>query len=190
MDFFMKQENVDIYKKMLEGYSHTFMPDKLKEHLKPESTLLEIGMGTGFDLEILSKTYKVTGSDSSPIFVDEFSKKNGKIPVFVIDATDINCNETFDCIYSNKVLQHLTQAELIKSLKSQKEHLHDDGILFMSFWLGGDKEEFFHQGTLRINYYKLATLQNIINSEMQIICHEIYTEDGDNDSVLIVAKKK
>ena len=33
------------------------------------STLLELGMGPGKDLDLLKKTYSVTGSDSSKIFV-------------------------------------------------------------------------------------------------------------------------
>ena len=57
------------------------------------------------------KYYKVTGSDSSQVFVDRYKKLHPEADVFQLDAKSLDINRNFDCIYSNKVLLHLTKQE-------------------------------------------------------------------------------
>ena len=75
MDYFDSEKNVIDYIKMVDGYHVTELINELRPYLKEGTTVLEIGMGPGVDLEILAKYYKVTGSDSSKIFVDRYKKR-------------------------------------------------------------------------------------------------------------------
>ena len=102
---------------------------KVKEVLPLRCTLLELGMGLGKDLLALSKYYRVTGSDYSPLFLDEFCSKHPEIEVLEVNAANFSLNNKFDCIYSNKVLYHLSAPEFRRSLQLQAEHLNDQGMI-------------------------------------------------------------
>ena len=78
-------------------------------------------MGLGKDLLALSKYYRVTGSDYSPLFLDEFCSKHPEIEVLEVNAANFSLNNKFDCIYSNKVLYHLSAPEFRRSLQLQAE---------------------------------------------------------------------
>ena len=72
MGYFDEESNVNAYIKMCEDYDGREIIGKLKEHLPPRSSVLELGMGPGKDLDILSQNYTVTGSDSSQLFLDRY----------------------------------------------------------------------------------------------------------------------
>ena len=86
-------------------------------------------MHKGKDLLALSKYYRVTGSDYSPLFLDEFCSKHPEIEVLEVNAANFSLNNKFDCIYSNKVLYHLSAPEFRRSLQLQAEHLNDHGMI-------------------------------------------------------------
>jgi len=65
MGFFDTEKGVDEYLKMAEGYDGTKLIKILQEFVPEKSTVLELGMDPGKDLDILSKTFTVTGSDYS-----------------------------------------------------------------------------------------------------------------------------
>ena len=189
MNYFMKQENVDTYKQMLVDYDSSWLTSILEDYLKPGSTLLEIGMGTGLDLDILSKKYKVTGSDNSPIFVDEYNF-NHTHKALLIDATNIKIESKFDCIYSNKVLQHLTKEQFISSLHSQKSHLNHEGIIFLTLWYGVYEEQIMFDGQLRFIYYTEIDIIDIVKDHFNVVDIRKYTESDPMDSLLVVLKAK
>ena len=58
----------------------------------------------------------------------------------------------YDCIYSNKVLYHLSVTDFKKSLQIQAEHLNENGIVFMMMGYGTHREEFY-EDNLRFVYY-------------------------------------
>ena len=72
MNFYYQRENVDLYNEMARNYASDFLVKRVREYLPDHSTLLELGMGPGTDLLALSKFYEVTGSDVSPVFLDDF----------------------------------------------------------------------------------------------------------------------
>ena len=148
MGYFDDEKNVKDYIKMLENYDYKPMVliNILKKHLKKGSTILELGMGPGQDLDILRNYYKVTGSDSSQIFLNMYKKKHPESDIIRIDARDIRINRKFDCIISNKVLIHLTKEENISSFKQQKNILNPNGILFHTFWYGTKTEKYRGDG--------------------------------------------
>ena len=104
----------------------------------------------------------------------------------MLDAINLQTKRKFDCIYSNKTLQHLTKSEFKQSLKKQKELLNPNGILFHSLWQG-DYEEFF--GNLLFVYYTRENLTNIVRNDFDIIEMNIYTEMEEKDSLYMILKK-
>lgn len=187
MGYFDSEKNVIDYIKMVKGYDGTELINELRPYLKESSTVLEIGMGPGADLDILAKYYKVTGSDSSKIFVDRYKKQNPDADVFVLDAKKMELERKFDCIYSNKVLIHFTKKECHQSLKKQKKNLNQNGILFHSFWHGDRVEK--HHGIL-FNYYLEDELRSMVKDDYDILKIEKYMEFEKDDSIYLILQKK
>lgn len=192
MKFFMKEENVNQYIEMTKEYDPTSIVNKVKKYLPKGSTLLELGMGEGRDLELLSKEYKVVGSDNSEVFINKYKEKNKGIEVLPIDATMMNTERTFDCIYSNKVLHHLTKKDFIKSLNLQKNNLNNKGILFMTLWNGEYREEIMFDGEIRFTYYLENDIREIVKNHYDIVTIETYNEfeEHENDSLLVILRKR
>ena len=186
MGYFDTQEGVDEYTKMAEGSDGRQLIEKLKKHLKSGSTILELGMGPGKDLEILAEPFQVTGSDSSAFFLKRYRDNHPDADLMQLDAATMDTDRTFDCIYSNKVLQHLTKEELKESLRRQADVLDSHGLLFHSFWYG-DKEE--EELGLRFVYHSEASLARIIDDKYDIVDANRYAEIDDEDSMYVVLRK-
>ena len=188
MSFYKNKENVKKYIEMAEGYDGKYLIEILKKYLTEGSSILELGMGPGKDLDILNKDYEVTGSDYSELFLDLYKKsKNMNVDLLFLDARSLETSKKFDCIYSNKVLYHLTKDELTKSLNRQWEILNKDGILFHSFWKGDKREK---KNGLNFVYYTEEKLREMIGDNFEILDIESYTEIEDDDSLYIILKKK
>lgn len=188
MGFYDTVKGVNQYIQMAKGYDGFKLIEILRKYLPEQSTVLEIGMGPGIDLDMLQKHYTVTGSDNSSLFLEKYKKKNkNNIDLMLLDAVTLQTNRKFDCIYSNKVLHHLTKEDLKKSLSRQKEILNPDGILFHSFWKGNKTENF--EG-LFFQYYETGELQGMANKDYEILELNTYTEMEKDDSIYLVLKKK
>lgn len=190
MDYFKKQENVNKYKEMVKGYDGSWLIDKLSAYLPENASILELGMGTGLDLDLLSKKYNVIGTDNSPIFIEDYKAKNNGANVMLLDAIDVKIDQTFDCIFSNKVLQHLTKQQFIESIKNQKRRLNKNGIIFMTLWEGEHREEFMCDNQLRFTYYTQNDIRKIVQHDFTILNIEHYKECDTNDSILVVLQNK
>jgi len=186
MNLFDDPKQVEEYIKMSQAYDGRDLIAKLKEYLPLGSTLLEVGMGPGKDLDILSQDYDATGSDRSKIFVNRYKKMHPESDVMTLDACFLKTSRTFQGIYSNKVLIHLSKDELKQSFQSQLNIIKKGGVAFHTFW-AGDKEESFDG--LRFIYYTIKTLTPLIPSEFSLIDHYYYKEDSDNDSLAIILKR-
>ena len=171
---------------MVEGYDGKELIGILKGHLPAGSTLLELGMGPGKDLDILSSDYAVTGSDHSSVFLDIYRKTNPDADVLLLDALDINTDRKFDCIYSNKVLVHLTKQELKRSIKRQTDILNPGGLVFHSFWKGDRTEE---MNGLIFTYYSEALLTDLFRTIYDILDISSYGEMEEEDSIYVLARK-
>lgn len=178
---------VEIYMEMTRGYQGPLLIDWMPKYVKPGSSVLELGMGPGKDLEELKKYYRATGSDSSPDFLHRFRAFHPHIEVIYMDAVTMETDEKFDCICSNKVLMHLTPEELKNSLREQNRVLMPDGRLLHTFWAGSGEEEL--EGILTVSYSP-EELKAIFQSEFEIVHIEIYQEEAEGDSILVVAKKR
>ena len=186
MGYFDNEKNVSDYIKMVNGYDGRDLINELRSFLKEGSTILEIGMGPGVDLDILKNYYKVTGSDSSKIFINRYKKQHPDADVFIIDAKNMEIDRKFDCIYSNKVLIHFTKDECINSLKHQKKVLNPNGILFHSFWHGEKIEK--HDGLL-FTYYTEDELRSIVKDDYKILKIQKYMEFENDDSFYVILQK-
>ena len=187
MGYFDNEKNVQDYIKMVEDYNPIELINILRKNLEKGSTLLELGMGPGKDLDILRNYYNVTGSDSSQIFINRYKKTHPESDIIQIDARDIKIKQKFDCIYSNKVLIHLTKEECNSSFKKQKNILNPSGILFHTFWFGTKTEKYQE---LLFTYYSEDELKNMVKDDYNIISIERYTEDKKDDSILLIVQRK
>ena len=187
MSYFDDPKNIEEYVKMAEGFDGRELIEILKPHLKSGATVLELGIGPGVDFELLSEHYQVTGSDYSQAFLDRYGQKNPDAELVLLNAVTMDIDRKFDCIYSNKVLHHLTRDDLKTSLHRQADALNDKGILFHSFWYG-DKEEDMHG--LHFTYYTEETLRQAISDEVQLLELKQYTEMENADSLYLVLQKK
>lgn len=187
MAYYDEKKNVEEYVKMAEGYDGQELIEILRRYLKPGATVLELGMGPGVDFELLREHFQVTGSDNSAAFLERYWQKNADADLLLLNAVTMDIERRFDCIYSNKVLHHLTRAELEASLQRQADVLNDRGILFHSFWAGDKEEE--HVG-MRFVYYTEERLREIIGNEYEVLELERYAEMGDGDSIYLMLQKK
>ena len=187
MGFFDTEKGVEQYVKMVEGYDGTELIAILEKYLPENSTVLELGIGPGKDMDILKKSYAVTGSDNSQIFLDRYKKNNPDADLILLDATTLQIQQKFDCVYSNKVLHHLPREDLVKSLQRQKEILNPNGIAFHSFWKGNKTENI--DGLLFI-YYEIDDLKKMVGNNFEILTMKIYTEMEKDNSIYIVMKNK
>jgi len=187
MGYFDKIENVQEYMKMAEGFDGRELIEILKMHFNKDNSVLEIGIGPGKDLDILNESFKATGSDNSNVFLDLYREKNPDSDLILLDAITLKTKRKFDCLYSNKVLHHLTKEELQQSFQRQKNIISDGGILFHTFWYGDKEEEF---NGLRFVYYNEDTIQRVIGNSFEIIEFARYTEMEKDDSFYIILKNK
>ncbi len=187
MSFYHDKKNVEEYIKRVEGYNDREIIAEMEIFLINNAKILELGMGPGTDYTVLSQKFKVTGSDYSEIFIERFREMNPDADLMVLNAINIDTDRTFDGIYSNKVLIHLTRCELINSIERQVQILEPNGIVCHSFWYG-DKEE--DQDGLKSIFYTEDILQELFNIHYKIIKIEKYQEIEPEDSIYIIAQKK
>lgn len=185
--YYKTKESVNEYIDLAKDVNGKQLIDKLKQVLPSNSTLLEIGSGPGSDWRILNESYNVTGSDNSKEFLKHLTEKNPQGAFLELDAVSLKMNKKFDGIYSNKVLHHLKDSELLDSGKRQYEILNSKGIICHSFWMGEGSEVF--KG-LFVNYQTKTTLKEIYQKYFDILSIEEYMEFEDNDSLLLLARKK
>lgn len=187
MGYFDDEKNVKEYIKMTDGYDGRDLIDALKGYLQKESTVLELGMGPGKDLEMLSESFTATGSDSSQVFIELYRNRNQDADLVRLDAITIETERKFDCIYSNKVMHHLTREDMMQSFQRQKQVLNEGGILFHSFWYGSKEEENF--GML-FCYYTESELSKMIGDDFEIVEMKKYKEMEEGDSFYVIAKAR
>lgn len=186
-EYYKTKESVEEYINLAKDVSGKQLIEKLARVLPFKSTLLEIGSGPGTDWKILNNSYNVIGSDNSTVFLNHLITANPIGKFLELDAVTIKTNTKFDGIYSNKVLHHLKDIELANSIKRQCDILNKDGIICHSFWKGEDSEIF--KG-LFVNYHSKTSLNEKFRDYFEIISVDDYKEFEDNDSLLLIGKKK
>lgn len=187
MSFYEDKANVDKYIELCKDYDGSNIYERLKQHLKEGKSVLELGTGPGFDIPFLNEHYHVTGSDFSDEFLVRCKEKYPDINFIKIDARNIDTSTEYDCIYSNKVLHHLTRGELSSSLLAQAGILSPGGMIAHSFWLG---EEDQNMEGLLFSYYRKEELLGILSKNFDVVATLSYREFEEGDSLFVVAKVK
>ncbi len=184
-NFYHSKETVDQYIEMAKDVNSSGLIEKYKKYLPEGSTILEIGSGPGTDWENLNQTFNTIGSDYSEEFCSRLQSKFPDGEFLLLDAVSLETNEVFAGIYSNKVLIHLNDEELEKSLERQAQVLNKNGIISHSFWKGEGTEIY---NTLFVNYQTASTLERLFSKHFDIILLEEYKEFEDNDSIVVIAE--
>ena len=187
MGYYDQPDNVNEYIKQSPGYTGTWLMNKLNEYLSEGTSVLELGIGPGKDLDILKERYKVTGSDFARPFLDLYHKRDPTIPLLLLNAVTLETDNKFDCIYSNKVLYHLQKKEMIQSLERQADLLNPHGIVAHSFWKGDKEEDYLD---LHFVYYKKSELRAVFSKFYRIIFIGYYKEEKAKDSIFVIARKR
>ena len=185
MDFYDDPLKVDEYEGMCVGYDGTELYQVLDKHLDSGSTLLELGCGPGNDLDYFNEKYKVTGSDLSDEFLLRCKKRFPDISFSKLDAISVNTDQKFDCVFSNKVLHHLTTEKLEVSLKRQQNVIKPNGIFAHTFWIG-DKE--FMMEDMLFVFHNRENLLELIAKYYSILEAYTYKEFEEGDSIFVVAE--
>ena len=186
-EYYKSKESVQEYIHMAEGFNGKVLIEKLEQVLAPNSTLLEIGSGPGTDWRILNATYEVTGSDNSDEFLRHLANENPNCEFVGLDAVTLKTDKKFEGIYSNKVLHHLSDNELVDSIKRQAAILNPNGIICHSFWKGEGSETF--KGMF-VNYHGEADLGKMFSDNFEVLSLNSYKEFDDDDSLLLIGRKK
>jgi len=187
MDYYEDKDKVGKYIKFTPSNDGTLLVDMLKESLPAGASVLELGIGPGKDFDRLSRHFAVTGSDTSREFLRLFRQHHEQADVLFLDAKTLETERTFDCIFSNKVLIHLTRQELGESFARQHEVLKDNGLLLHSFWYGSGDEEF---SGLRIYYHTEQDIKQLLGESYEIVKIGRHAKMAADDSVYVLARKK
>jgi SAM-dependent methyltransferase len=189
MGYYDDLKNVQQYIEMAEGYDGRKLIEALARHLPPGATVLELGMGPGKDLDLLNETFQATGSDAAQPFLDLYRERHPQADLLRLDAVTMDAaiaaGRTFDAVYSNKVLYHLTREDLRTSLRSQARVLNPGGVVLHSLWYGDREEDM--QG-LHFVYYTEATFKELVGDEFQFVETARYTEMEKDDSFYVVLR--
>lgn len=185
-EYYKTKKSVEEYINLAKDVNGKRLIEELEKFLSPHSILLEIGSGPGTDWRLLNKTHNVVGSDNSNEFLDHLITENPNGEFLELDASTLRTDKKFDAIYSNKVLHHLNDSELVNSVKRQYEILNPNGIICHSFWKGEGSEIF--KG-LFVNYHNEESLKQVFKSHFKIISVEPYNEFEHEDSLLLIGRK-
>jgi len=185
--YYHTKESVDEYIKMAQGHDGKDAITRLKEHLPVGSRLLEIGSGPGTDWKLLQEHYKVTGSDNSKEFLKHLHENYPEGKFLKLDAASLNIKGSYDGIYSNKVLHHLEDEALIRSVKRQYEILGPGGIVCHTFWHGKDSEVY---NDLFVNYHTDEGIGILFGEYFDHKLFHFYKEFEKADSFLYIGQKR
>lgn len=187
VNYYHSRASVNEYISLSKDVSGRELIEKFNLILPKKSTVLELGSGPGTDWKILSENHTVIGSDNSKEFLRHLNRQCPKGKFIELDAVSLNTQLKFDGIYSNKVLHHLTDHDLLQSAKKQSELLKGGGIICHSFWKGMGSEIF--KG-LFVNYHTKEDLEKVFNPYFDNLSIEPYAEFDTDDSLLLLGRNK
>ena len=128
-EYYKTPESVNEYIKLAKGVNGAELIEQLKKYVKKNASILELGSGPGADWEILSKDFNVTGSDFSLEFIKHLSNTFPNNTFLELDAITLTTEQKFEAVYANKVLHHLSDDDLQRSLARQVEILQEGGVV-------------------------------------------------------------
>ena len=161
-------------------------------YVSSNSKVLELRTGTGSDQDALKQVFEtMVWSNFSQIFFPWYLAKHPDADIRWLHAVAINSNLVkdkvpFDTIFTNKVVQHLTETQFQQSLRRKAEIVKTGGVLFHTLWYGDD--ETFHEG-LRFENYIEQPVDSLIQGTLEFLASEKYFEMSDHDSMVAVLRR-
>jgi SAM-dependent methyltransferase len=187
MGFYDSPESVEQYVEMAKGYDGRELIEKMRRYLQTGSTVLEIGMGPGVDLDLLHTYFDAIGSDASEVFIQRYLATHPDASVLKLDAVTLDTDRRFDGVFSNKVLHHLKPTDQAASFQRQAVILNPGGYAFHSFWYGNEVEEF--EGLLSYQHTE-NSLQSLVEPFFEVVELLRYTEMEPDDSLFAILKRR
>ncbi len=187
MNYYHNAKNAASYVAMCEGYDAAGQLGVLFKALSEKSRVLELGSGPGNDMALLETHYQVIGSDYSPAFIDILKARFPSRSILELDAVAIATEESFDAIYSNKVLHHLNDAELRSSFQRQAELLATGSFVYHLIWQRIEDPE-IDEGLI----FKARSANEFVaamGSSFELISVEEFCEFEQGDSLAILARR-
>lgn len=109
--------------------------------LEKNGEILDLGCGSGRDAKyFLDSGFSVTALDLSPILAKKASQFIGQ-DVIVADMKDLNFQDRFIGIWACASLLHLSEDEVLETIKRCHKALKKDGVLYASFKYGENSYE-------------------------------------------------
>jgi len=105
----------------------------LEKYAKKFDRFLEIGCGTGFVLEAISKQYPNASLSGGELHKEGLAFAKERVPsanLFQLDATTLVAQEPLDCVGAFDVLEHIDQDEIV--LTKIYEALAPEGLLIIT----------------------------------------------------------
>lgn len=129
-------QNAEKYFKKTIDIDMTENCDRFIKHVIPSGKIIDIGAGSGRDiLYFKSKGFRVEGIDASVelcCLASEYTSINVKCQ----RIQDWNPTESYDGIWANASLLHLTLEEIEKFIFKAESYLTDFGAMYVSFKSG------------------------------------------------------
>jgi 2-polyprenyl-3-methyl-5-hydroxy-6-metoxy-1,4-benzoquinol methylase len=139
------QKAVEVFNKLADGYQEKFMDVSLYHNslnvfcaaLKNENaSILELACGPGNITKYLLNQhpdYNILGTDLAPNMIALAKTNNPSADFQLMDCKAINSlNKKFDGLVCGFGLPYLSKAEAIQFIKDSKNHLHKNGVLYIS----------------------------------------------------------
>ncbi len=121
MGYYDSIEHVEQYCSMADGYDGRNLIDRLKVYLPAGSSVLELGMGPGTDLDMLRQSYEAVGSDTSILFLERYRETQPDAALLQLDAVTLRTDLKFDAVYTNKVMHHLDYSQMKASFSDRSK---------------------------------------------------------------------
>ena len=110
-------------------------------YLKPNSTILDAGCGTGRDSKFfLKKGYQVEAFDASTSMVNLAQELTG-ISIKNMKFQQLEEKEKYDGVWACASLLHIPMNELLDSMQRISNALKENGVWYLSFKYGSGERE-------------------------------------------------
>ena len=146
----------DIYSSM--GKDYVAEANRLHELIQKHkqtagNAMLDVACGTGTHAGLLSKDYKVEGTDLNPDMLRVARKKHPDIHFAQADMRNLNLGRQYDvitCLFS-AIGYMKTKTDLQKAIKSMSRHLLAGGVLLVEPWFTPQQWNVGHVSTIFVD---------------------------------------
>ena len=176
--------------------------DKFIGFLKKGDIVLDVGCGTGIKAKyLIEKGLDVLGVDFSDKCIEIAKRETPRGNFIVVDIMDNlkNINGTFDGLFAQASLLHISKKEIENVLKKLLTKLKDGGYFYIALKekkIGRKDEEivvdndYGYEYERFFSYFTMDEIKNYLNKLGLKICYENYATSGKAPWIQVIAKKE